>query len=267
MNGPKVIIAIPAYNCASQIVRVLDELDSRVMDDVYEVLVLDNCSKDDTFEAAKGKVAELRARRGWKNLKVVRNRENLSLGGSHKAAILHARAVGAEYLGIIHGDHQATPKEFPALLEIAKAHPEYAAVLGARFMPGSRLVGYSKARIFGNVALNLAFTALSGRMTFDLGSGLNLFRLQDFSDEAFLKFDDGLTFNIDLVLFYYAKHARLKFFPITWSEHDQVSNAKNFDIGLRALKALVRWRFLNRIDHELPPRAYQFGEVFEPCAG
>ena len=31
-------------------------------------------------------------------------------------------------------------------------------------------------------------------------------------------------------------------FPISWSETDQVSNAKTFKVGWIALKTLLRWR-------------------------
>jgi hypothetical protein len=87
------------------------------------------------------------------------------------------------------------------------------------------------------------YSLLAMRPSLDLGSGLNLFKLQDLADHRYLGFDDRMTFNIDLLLDYYTKHTRLTFIPITWEESDQVSNARNVTIGKIAMRQLFRWRF------------------------
>ena len=158
-------------------------------------------------------------------------------------AFERALREGIDYVAILHGDDQATPSELNVLIDQAIQHPHAAAILGARFAIGSHLIGYEKLRIWGNYVLNLFFTLLTGRWTVDLGSGLNLFAMKDLQDRRYLGFLDTLTFNIDLLLDYYKKKVPLVWQPITWSETDQVSNAKIFTIGWMILKQLLTWRF------------------------
>jgi hypothetical protein len=109
-------------------------------------------------------------------------------------------------------------------------------------MAGSVLRGYAPERVWGNRVLNWLYTLLTFRYTQDLGSGLNLFRLKDLSDHNYLGFDDRMTFNFDLLLDYYTKGTKLKFVPITWTEEDQVTNARNFAVAKRAAGQLLKWR-------------------------
>ncbi len=246
----KVLVAIPSYNCAPQIGRVLAGFDEKLLARVSEVIVIDDRGKDDTGSAAMAALEKLPF--DHSKIKVVRNDVNLGLGGSHKMAFLYGEKMGADYVAILHGDDQAKAPELNMLLDAAEADPEVGAVLGSRFMKGSTLRGYAWERIAGNRVFNLMYTVLTGRVTLDLGSGLNLFRLKDLADHRYLGFDDRMTFNFDLLLDYYTKHTRLKFVPITWTEEDQVTNARNVAVGKRAMGQLLKWR-LGRLKFEPQP--------------
>lgn len=237
-HPPKVLVAIPAYNCERQITRVLSDFDERLLARLWKVLVIDNCSKDGTLRAA----TEAARRLGSDKVEVLKNEQNYGLGGSHKVAFLRGEREGADYVAILHGDHQAKAQELHLLIDDALAHPSAAAILGSRFMLRSTLQGYSAVRTLGNVGLNAVYSVVSGHVTKDLGSGLNLFRMKDLLDRRHLGFTDTLNFNNDLLLDYYRKGSELRFVPITWSETDQVSNARNFKVGYGALKSLVTWR-------------------------
>ena len=234
-------MAIPAYNCAPQIGRVLSGFDEKLLDRLSEVIVIDDRGKDDTGAAALVALEQLPFEHS--KIKVVRNNVNLGLGGSHKMAFLYGQKMVADYVAILHGDDQAKAPELNMLLDAAEADPEVGAVLGSRFMKGSTLRGYAWERIWGNRVFNLMYTVLTGRRTLDLGSGLNLFRLKDLADNRFLGFDDRMTFNFDLLLDYYTKHTKLRYVPITWTEEDQVTNARNVAVGRRAMGQLLKWRF------------------------
>ncbi len=235
----KVLVAIPAYNCAKQIGRVLAGFDKALLDRVEKVVVIDNGSKDGTVEAAQAAAKQLNSPK----VEVWRNDANYNLGGTHKVAFLSGERLGMDYVAILHGDDQAETSELNNLLDAAEKDPTVDAFLGTRFMEGSKLVGYDQKRILGNQALNIFYTVLIGQRVRDLGSGLNLFKLSALSDHAYLGYADALTFNFDLLLGFYTKHAKLVYLPITWSEEDQVSNARNFKIGKTAGLQLLKWRF------------------------
>ena len=220
--GGRVLVFVPAYNCAAQIPRVVAQFTPEVCAVVDEVLVVDNQSTDDTVAAAE---RALRGLPGSLRARLVRNDDNYGLGGSHKVAIKLALQEGVEHLVVLHGDDQGSIADFlPALRD--GSHGRHDALLGSRFARGSRLLGYSWVRIAGNHVFNGVFSVVAGRRLTDLGSGLNLFRVALFQDGFFLRLADDLTFNYYLIL--HAAHRRwdLRFVPISWREEDQVSNVK-----------------------------------------
>jgi glycosyltransferase involved in cell wall biosynthesis len=249
----KILLAITCYNCEKQIGRVLKGLTPAILGELEMVLVIDNRSKDSSVEAALAAAARLKSPK----VQVVVNDDNYGLGGSHKAAFGYAMSKGMDYVAILHGDNQATTGELKNLIKLIKANPDFGAVLGSRFMLASRLRGYSPLRTWGNRGLNALYTLVSLRATKDLGSGLNVFRLEDLKDKRYLSFSDGFTFNIDLLLDYFHKGSQIRYVPITWSETDQVSNARTFKVGWTALKTLLRWK-AGRPSRIRPRSAYTF---------
>ncbi|RZI85102.1 MAG: glycosyltransferase family 2 protein [Rubrivivax sp.] len=254
------LIFIPAYNCAKQIPRVLRQLKGLPPHIRFSVLVLDNQSPDGTIEQA------IEASRDLAIPAIIgRNRRNYGLGGSHKAAFTHAIAEGFTHVIVLHGDDQGNISDVIPHLEKG-SHRQYDALLGARFMPGSRLQGYSGFRTFGNRVYNLAFSAVAGSRLFDLGSGLNVYRTSCLEKYDWRGFANDLTFNYYLILA--GSHWRWKtaFFPISWREDDQVSNVKLFKQArqtarLLASFALNRARFLAREHVTNPPPDYGFDVV------
>lgn len=241
---PKILVAIPCYKCAPQIQRVLSEFTPELASAVGEVAVFDNRSPDETLQAALTAAKEMNSKLGQDKFKVFLNDDNYGLGGTHKAAFLYGERNGFDYVAILHGDNQAVTEELGTLIEVARKSPELDAVLGARFMPGSRLVGYNRIRTLGNLGLNWLYTLLTLRKTYDLGSGLNLFKLQTLKDHRFLRFSDKFTYNMDHLLDYFRKRSKIKYVPISWREEDQVSGANALKVGWITLKTLFKWRFL-----------------------
>lgn len=257
MKNPKILVAIPAYNCEKQISRVLKSFNQKLLDRVYKVIVIDNGSTDNTVKAAQDAAALIDP----KKIEIWQNKENYNLGGSHKVAFLTGEKMGMDYVAMLHGDDQAKTIELNELIDAAIDHPEAGAILGCRFMKGSKLIGYSQERIWGNRAINVLYSIVSLRSSKDLGSGLNLFRLSDLRDHNYLGFGDTITFNIDLLLDYFKKKTVLIFEPITWTEEDQISNASNFKVGKTAIRKLFQWRFGNVPRLKREPSYYKSGRL------
>ncbi len=237
----KTLIAIPCYRCQNQIVRVLSALvHSKVYSEISEVMVIDNQSPDGTRDSVQ---EFLRQNSAAKKISLWLNDENYGLGGSQKIAFDQAAKSGFEALVILHGDDQASVDDIETLLLALKADRGLAAVLGSRFMKGSRLEGYQKSRIWGNRILNFIFSLFCTRKTLDLGSGLNAFSLLNLQEIEITKLDDGFTFNVDFLLSLYSKNLKLRFLPILWRESDQSSNARNFRVAFGMLSQLFFWRF------------------------
>jgi hypothetical protein len=115
--------------------------------------------------------------------------------------------------------------------------------LGARFMPGSRLSGYSPLRTFGNHVFNALYSLAAARRIYDLGSGLNLYAVKALDPTLYLPCADDLTFNYHMLLRSMAKGWRIQFFPLEWREADQRSNVKLVRHATRVLSIVVDYAF------------------------
>lgn len=219
----KILLFIPGYNCEKQIVRVLAQLDETVLPWISRVIMVNNRSTDNT-EAA---VLDFMQKTPGFPITLLRNNENYGLGGSHKVAFQYAIENGYDYVIVLHGDDQANIKDLLPLLNSGEFR-SYDCCLGARFMKGSILPGYSAFRTFGNRVYNLLFSIVCQRKIYDLGSGLNLYKADMLRSQYYKCFPDDLTFNYCMVMALHFYKQTAKFFSISWREEDQASNVKLF---------------------------------------
>ena len=234
----KMMLFIPAYNCEKQIVRVLAQLDEEVLPYFDEILVVNNRSTDDTEKA----VLEYLKENPALPVKLMRNDDNYGLGGSQKMAFGYAVDHGYDYVCMLHGDDQGDIHDFIPMLE-KKIYKKHDCVLGARFMKGSRLQGYSAFRTFGNIVYDFIFAFITKRRIFDLGSGLNMYSTEMLKDRFFEKFPDNLMFNYVMILASHYYNHDIIFYPVSWREEDQVSNVKMMNQAITVLKMAFSYMF------------------------
>ena len=251
----KNIVFIPAYNCETQILRVLDKL--RVHQDFFDqVLVIDNCSTDKTVSVARDFIRN----KSLSNFNVLINTENLSLGGSHKVAFRYALEQDFSHITVLHGDDQGDFTDLCPHLRSGDAF-KFDCILGSRFNRNSRLIGYSKFRIFGNKVLNAFCSFCTGSKIEDMGAGLNLYNVEVLRKSNFINFPDDLTFNVFLLFEHGLNKENYTFIPISWRELDQTSNAKLFRQAFRILclgiKTFINPNHLKTIQN-LSARSYDY---------
>lgn len=83
-------IIIPAHNAEKEIERALKSINSQTYKD-YEIIVIDDCSSDNTYNILKE----------YKNITVIKNKQNLKAGGSRNKGI--EQATG-EYIIFLDAD-------------------------------------------------------------------------------------------------------------------------------------------------------------------
>lgn len=249
--NPRILIFIPMYNCEKQIPRVLANFTEDIQKLFAEILVVDNGSKDQSREAAQEALSKLSHIKST----LVQNKENYSLGGSHKVAFNYALANGFDYCVVLHGDDQGSIEDLVSYIKSAE-YQNYDCFLGARFAQGSILKGYSFIRTAGNYALNFLCSLVTGYWITDMGSGLNLYSREYLAKKTYLYFPNDLTFNVFLLFDACYRKAKIKFFPLTWKEDDQVSNAKVFKQGFRILQLQLEYLFTSSKLFSQEPNQY-----------
>ncbi|MCQ2331618.1 MAG: glycosyltransferase family 2 protein [Paludibacteraceae bacterium] len=96
INGKKIVVVMPAYNAEKTLEQTYKEIP---MDIVDEVILTDDCSKDNTVEKAH----ELGIR------EVLVHDKNRGYGGNQKTCYNRALELGADIVIMVHPDYQYTP--------------------------------------------------------------------------------------------------------------------------------------------------------------
>lgn len=233
----KILLFIPMYNCEKQIVRVLDQLHGEILNYINEVLVVNNRSTDNGEKVVSEYIEHSEKK---VKMTLVRNNENYGLGGSHKVAFSYAIKNEFDYMIVLHGDDQGRIQDMLPLLQSGK-YKNYDACLGGRFAPGSSLEGYSKFRTFGNRVFNIIFSFAIHQKVYDLGAGLNMYKVSMLKSNYYHKFSDNLAFNCYMLLAVDCYKQKICFFPISWREEDQRSNVKMTSQAIQTLKLAMKY--------------------------
>lgn len=207
-----VTIVIPAYNeekGAPPVLReMLDMLESKLDGIPWEVLVVDDGSKDRTVEAIEPFVGE--------RLKLIRHRVNKGYGAAIKTGVANA---AHPWILITDADGTYPAAHIPELLE-HRAH--YHMVVGARVGPNAAIALLRRPPKY---ALRKLASYLSRQDIPDLNSGLRLMRkdlLQRF--ENILPDQFSYTTTITLAMFSAGLH--VKYVPIEYLKREGKSKIR-----------------------------------------
>ena len=145
----KVVVVLPAYNAEKTLKKTYNEIPLDVVD---EVILVDDCSQDDTVRVAE----ELGIHH------VITHVNNLGYGGNQKTCYNRALELGADIVIMLHPDYQYTPKLIHSISYII-SNNIYPVVCASRILGkgalkgGMPLVKYIANRfltLFQNIVMN-----------------------------------------------------------------------------------------------------------------
>lgn len=126
MNGKKVVVVMPAYNAAATLEKTYAEVPKDIVD---EVILVDDCSRDNTIEHAR-----------QLGIRCFLHERNWGYGRNQKTCYTEALKLGADVVIMVHPDYQYTPKIIPAMANLVSSG-EYDAVIASRILGGTALKG------------------------------------------------------------------------------------------------------------------------------
>src|SRR5690348_16792460 len=126
----RILILVVAYNAERTIEQVVARIPQSLLQYETEILIIDDCSPDQTFARARAAQKDNGHRFP---LTVLYNPVSQGYGGNQKIGFQYAIENGFDLVALLHGDGQYAPECLPDLLQPLLTG-EADAVLGSRMM-------------------------------------------------------------------------------------------------------------------------------------
>ncbi len=234
---PRVSVVIPTLNEARNLPHVLAQIPA----DIYEVIVVDGHSVDDTLDVARRARPDARL--------VVQTRK----GKGNALACGFAAATG-DVIATLDADGSADPGEIPRFVQALAAGADFAK--GTRFVAEGGSSDITRIRRMGNGMLVALVNLMYSTRYSDLCYGFNVFWRQHVpalgldatspppSGDGRL-WGDG--FEVETLIHLRVAKARLVVTEVPSYEHSRIHGASNlsaFSDGLRVLRTILAERWL-----------------------
>jgi glycosyltransferase involved in cell wall biosynthesis len=232
----KIIAVLPAYNAASTLAATIAAFPPESVD---EILLVDDCSKDDTVRVAR----EM-------GLTVIRHEKNTGYGGNQKTCYRYCLEHGADVVVMIHPDYQYDARVIPlavGVIELGICD----VVLGNRVrsraetlkcgMPWWKYVSNRGLTAFENLAL--------GQNLGEFHSGFRVYRRKVLETIPFEGNSDDFVFDTQFLVQAVHFGFRLGDVPVPvryFDEASQINFRRSTKYGLQTLTTVGAY-WLNRL--------------------
>ena len=231
---PRIIVVMPAYNAARTLEKTYGDLDK---DRVYEVILVDDVSSDDTVEVAH-----------HLGLKCIVHIQNRGYGGNQKTCYLEALKDGADVVVMLHPDNQYDATKVPDMVAPILAGQ-------ADMVLGSRLLGGRQATLKGGMPIwkyvSNRFLTTCENLTFgtrlsEAHTGFRAYSRRLLQTIPFLINSDDFVFDSEVIAQAVAFGFRIREVPVAtryFPEASSVNFRRSVVYGLATLNVARRYLF------------------------
>ena len=227
----RTIAVMPAYNAAATLEATLRDVPDGAVD---EVILVDDCSSDDTVAVAE--------RLG---LTVIQHEQNLGYGGNQKTCYRHALDRGADYIVMIHPDYQYDSRVIPAAVEFLRLGI-CDVVLGSRIRTRAEALagGMPRYKYLANRGLTIVENVVLGQNLGDFHSGFRAYRREVLETIPFDRNSDDFVFDSQFLAQAVSFGFKLGDIPVPVRYFDEASSinfGRSTKYGLSTLGVLARY--------------------------
>lgn len=230
----RITVVVPCHNEASHIGGVIQTMP----DFVDHIIVVDDCSKDNTAEVARSV--------GDPRVMVVSPAANEGVGGATLLGYRRGLELDSDVLIKMDGDGQMAPECMTDLLDALILH-DYDYAKGNRFLAGESLAQMPKIRLLGNVALTFMTKLASGYWhVFDPQNGYTAVKARSLRLLNLNKIHKRFFFENDMLVALNFFSSRVADVAIPSRYGSEVSDLSPLKIGL-TFPLLLTQRFARRV--------------------
>jgi glycosyltransferase involved in cell wall biosynthesis len=238
----KVLIFIVSYNAERFIEGVLNRIPEDVWsNELYtsEVLVIDDCSQDATFERAAGFSERYKSL----PIKVLFNPVNQGYGGNQKIGYFYAIDKGFDAVALLHGDGQYAPERLDDLIRpIVMGKCD--AVFGSRMMKKKDALKGDMPlyKWLGNQVLTFLQNKILGASLSEFHSGYRAYSTEALASIPFKYNSDYFDFDTDIIIQLLLKRKKILEVPIPTFYGDEISRVNEIRYGIKILVSSIQSR-------------------------
>ena len=252
----RILVFIVAYNAEKTLESVLDRIPAELHCANLEVLVIDDSSKDATFQA--GLRREQRA--GGFKITTLRNPRNQGYGGNQKLGYRYAIDHGFDVVALVHGDGQYAPEKLPALLE-PLVRGEADAVFGSRMINKQDALtgGMPLYKWVGNQVLTNFQNTMLGTSLSEFHSGYRLYSTKALAKIPFERNSNDFHFDTDIIIQFVFAGLKIVEIPIPTFYGDEICHVNGVKYAWDIFKTTLRAKL--HAKNLLYDRKFDVGQV------
>jgi 2-polyprenyl-3-methyl-5-hydroxy-6-metoxy-1,4-benzoquinol methylase len=239
-KGKRIGILVVAYNAVTTLSATLKRIPKDVWDNIEEVAVFDDASKDETYELAVGYKTLFQVAK----LTVFRNVENLGYGGNQVRGYRYFMDRGFDVVVMLHGDGQYAPEVLSDLYSPIIAG-EADAVFGSRMMPdygGPLAGGMPLYKFLGNKILTKYANYFLGMQLTEFHSGYRAYNLHALKKIDFSRMTHDFHFDTQIIIKFHHQGLRIKEVPIPTYYGNEICYVNGLKYAKDVYQAVRRYR-------------------------
>lgn len=236
---PRIGIVVVAFNAATTLVATLERIPDEFRARLDELIILDDSSQDETFQAAK----EWAAEQVGLTTVVIKHEKNLGYGGNQKAAYALASQRGLDHVVLLHGDGQYDPRCLPALVAPLLTG-EAEAVFGSRMMVSgaARSGGMPLYKWVGNKILTRFENRMLGTALSEFHSGYRAYSVAALDRIPLEHNSNGFDFDTQIIVQLVDQGMRIVEVPIPTYYGDEICYVNGMRYAGDVAKDVVEYR-------------------------
>ena len=201
MKKVRLLIFVVAYNHEKFVESVINRIPKK-LSKLYdlEILIIDDASKDNTFEISKKLQTIYKKKRIFK-INVFYNPINQGYGGNQKIGYHYSIKEKFDFVVLLHGDGQYAPEELPKLLDCLN-YGKFDVVIGSRMIKKNNALkgGMPLYKLIGNIILTKIQNFLLKTELAEYHTGYRIYSVESLKKIPFLFNTNDFHFDTEILI-------------------------------------------------------------------